>query len=182
MQALQERQKPREQLEQLEPTGEHHKKQQRKSGKNSESIKPASQTLAWSFAGALRAPAQRFEVGSPGASLARARTAKQPKTETAKQATRAARAPRELVATGARNTERSAQQQAKQRPNMVLKTFENWRKNGPRPASWPKLAPSCPMLAQAGLKTTKSDLKLAQVGANSPNFAPSWLQVGSKLA
>ena len=122
---VKEKQEPREQQPNEELEGEHREEQQRKSGKNSESITPASQTLAWSFAGALRAPAQRFEVGSPGASLAQARTAQQTKTETAKHATRAARAPREHGSRGARNTERSAQQQAKQRPKMVLKTFEN---------------------------------------------------------
>ena len=72
---VKKKQEPREQQHDQEPERVHQEEQQRKRGKNSESIQLASQTFAWSFAGALRAPAQRFEVGSPGASLARARTA-----------------------------------------------------------------------------------------------------------
>ena len=80
---VKKKQEPREQQHDQEPEREHQEEQQRKSGKNSESIQLASQTFAWSFAGALRAPAQRFEVGSPGASLARARTApEKTRTET----------------------------------------------------------------------------------------------------
>ena len=60
---VKKKQEPREQQHDQEPEREHQEEQQRKSGKNSESIQLASQTFAWSFAGALRAPAQRFELG-----------------------------------------------------------------------------------------------------------------------